>query len=213
MARAIADRLGILYIDTGAMYRALTWKALSDKVDLKDGERLRQLAQATEIRLENIDGRLAVFCDGQDVTDAIRSPEVSRWVAVVAADPGVRQVMVGKQQAIARERDVVMDGRDIGLVVLPEAEFKFYLTAGLEERARRRALDMVRDGYRVDYQQLKEEIRDRDRADSERAVGALTVVPGAIVIDTSDLTAEQVVERVLAHVQNPAGHAHDVPVS
>lgn len=197
LARKIAEKLGILYIDTGAMYRALTWKALNDKVNLKDKKILRELADNTSITL-TYDGVLKTYCDEHEVTEVIRSPEVSRWVPVIAADEGVRQVMVSKQQQIARETSVVMDGRDIGLCVLPDADFKFYLTASLEERARRRAKEMVIQGYRVDFEEVKDEIRGRDQSDSQREVGALKVLPDSIIIDTSDLNADEVVDKVLS---------------
>ncbi|HHV75909.1 MAG TPA: (d)CMP kinase [Syntrophothermus lipocalidus] len=198
LARRIAERLGILYVDTGAMYRALTWKALANKVNLKDKAELRNLAVRTDITLAYNMGQVRVFCDGTEVTDEIRSPEVSRWVPVVAADEEVRAIMVEKQQAIAREQSVVMDGRDIGLCVLPDADYKFYLTASLEERARRRAKELVKKGYKVNFQEVKEEIRERDKLDTERLVGPLTVLPDSIVIDTSDMSPDEVVSRVLS---------------
>lgn len=198
LARQIAEKLGILYIDTGAMYRALTWKALASNINLRDKATLYELAVATEISLVYEDGQLRVYCDRQDVTEAIRTPEVSRWVPVVAVDEGVRKVMVEKQREIARKTSVVMDGRDIGLCVLPDADFKFYLTANLEERARRRAKEMVKKGYKVNFEEIKAEIWERDKLDSEREIGPLKVLPDSIVIDTSYLTAEEVVDRVLS---------------
>lgn len=198
LARQIAEKLGILYIDTGAMYRALTWKALASNINLRDKASLYELAVATEISLVYEDGQLRVYCDRQDVTEAIRTPEVSRWVPVVAVDEGVRKVMVEKQREIARKTSVVMDGRDIGLCVLPDADFKFYLTANLEERARRRAKEMVKKGYKVNFEEIKAEIWERDKLDSEREIGPLKVLPDSIVIDTSYLTAEEVVDKVLS---------------
>ncbi|NLU50369.1 MAG: (d)CMP kinase [Syntrophomonadaceae bacterium] len=198
LARQIAEKLGILYIDTGAMYRALTWKALASNINLRDKATLYELAVATEISLVYEDGQLRVYCDRQDVTETIRTPEVSRWVPVVAVDEGVRKVMVEKQREIARKTSVVMDGRDIGLCVLPDADFKFYLTADLEERARRRAKEMVKKGYKVNFEEIKAEIWERDKLDSEREIGPLKVLPDSIVIDTSYLTAEEVVDKVLS---------------
>jgi len=198
LARQIAEKLGILYIDTGAMYRALTWKALASNINLRDKASLYELAVATEISLVYEDGQLRVYCDRQDVTETIRTPEVSRWVPVVAVDEGVRKVMVEKQREIARKTSVVMDGRDIGLCVLPDADFKFYLTADLEERARRRAKEMVKKGYKVNFEEIKAEIWERDKLDSEREIGPLKVLPDSIVIDTSYLTAEEVVDKVLS---------------
>jgi len=198
LARQIAEKLGILYIDTGAMYRALTWKALASNINLRDKASLYELAVATEISLVYEDGQLRVYCDRQDVTETIRTPEVSRWVPVVAVDEGVRKVMVEKQREIARKTSVVMDGRDIGLCVLPDADFKFYLTADLEERARRRAKEMVKKGYKVNFEEIKAEIWERDKLDSEREIGPLKVLPDSMVIDTSYLTAEEVVDKVLS---------------
>jgi cytidylate kinase len=182
------------------MYRALTWKALDNKLNLKEKSKLCEVAAQTDIMLRYENGRLRVFCDNEEVTEVIRSPEVSRWVPVVAANEGVRKIMVEKQQAIACEQSVVMDGRDIGLCVLPDADFKFYLTADLEERARRRAQELVKQGYRVNFEEVKEEIRNRDRVDSEREVGALKVLSDSIVVDTTDMKAEEVVARILSIV-------------
>ncbi len=200
LARKIAERLGILYVDTGAMYRALTWKALNNRVNLKNKDELRSLAAGTDIALVYDSGQIRVYCDGEEITEQIRGPEVSRWVPVVAADEEVRSIMVEKQRAIAKEQSVVMDGRDIGLCVLPDADYKFFLTASLEERARRRAKELVKQGYKVDFQEVKEEIRERDRLDKERAVGPLQILPDSIVIDTSDMSPEEVVSRVLSIV-------------
>lgn len=201
VARRIAEKLGILYVDTGAMYRALTWKGLRETVDLLNAEQLQELAAGTVIDLINrLDG-IRVFCDGEEVTDQIRTPEVSRWVSVVAADPGVRNVMVGLQRSIAERSDVVMDGRDITHCVLPDAEFKFFLTASLEERTLRRKMELEQKGYKVDIESLTKEIAERDRLDSERSIGPLKITPDARVIDTTQLDTEAVIQKVLRVVQ------------
>jgi len=201
VARRVAELLGILYIDTGAMYRALTWKALNSGVDLTDSRELLRLAEATVVDLREGDRGQRVFCDGQDVTELIRTPEVSRMVSLVAADDGVRRVMVEQQRAIALRHDVVMDGRDITHSVLPDAEFKFFLTASLDVRTRRRCKELSEQGYQVDPAQLKQEIEERDQRDMNRKVGPLMITPDAIVIDTSDIDCETAVKKVLSIIR------------
>lgn len=201
VARRIAEELGILYVDTGAMYRALTWKGLRETVNLLDSEQLQELAAGTMIDLIDGPDGVRVFCDGQEVTEQIRTPEISRWVSVVAADQRVREIMVSQQRSIAERNDVVMDGRDITHCVLPDAEFKFFLTASLEERTYRRQLELEKKGYQVDRESLAREIAERDRQDSERAFGALKITPDAMVIDTTLLGTEAVIQKVLGIVQ------------
>lgn len=201
VARRIAKEMGILYIDTGAMYRALTWKALQLKINLSDPEELHQLARDTAIDIREDGHGLRIFCDGQEVTTAIRSPEVSRMVSVVAADDKVRQVMVEKQRSIALHNDVVMDGRDITHCVLPDAEYKFFLTASLDVRTMRRGQELQSRGYEVDLVRLKQEILERDQRDTNRKVGPLMITPDAVVIDTSDIDCEGAVRRVLGIVR------------
>lgn len=197
VAKRIAEALNILYIDTGAMYRAITWKALHTGLSIEDQPAIEALAEHTRLDLKKDNQGLQVWCDDMEVTDAIRTPEVSRMVSRVSSYPGVRTAMVGQQQALGRRSDVVMDGRDITHVVLPEANYKFYFTASLEERARRRALELETKGLQIDLAQLTREIGERDRQDMERTVGPLKVASDAIVIDTSGLTEDQVVDRVL----------------
>lgn len=197
VARRVAEILGIIYVDTGAMYRALTLKALDNNVNLEDQNTLAKLAETTEIDLAYRDGGLHVFCDGSEVTEGIRTPEVSRAVSRVASCAGVRSAMVRQQQALAGRADVIMDGRDITHCVLPDAEYKFYFTASLEERARRRGLELEEKGHTVDYGRLAEEIRERDRQDMEREVGALQITPDAVVLDTSKMSEDQVINTLL----------------
>ncbi|NLW45159.1 MAG: (d)CMP kinase [Syntrophomonadaceae bacterium] len=197
VARRVAKELGILYIDTGAMYRALTWKALQQKIDLSAPQELHQLAADTVIDIQDDGEGTRIYCDGREVTNEIRSPEVSRMVSVIAADDKVREIMVEKQRAIASRNDVVMDGRDITHCVLPDAEYKFYLTASLDVRTRRRGQELKNQGYEVDLEQLKREIMERDQLDMNRKVGPLMITPDAMVIDTSDIDCESAVRRVL----------------
>ncbi len=201
VARRVADELDILYVDTGAMYRALTWKALKTKVNLAESKGLRRLAQVTVIDLKYDKRGQQVFCDGQEVTSEIRNPEVSRMVSVVAADDMVRRIMVDKQREIALRNDVVMDGRDITHCVLPDAEFKFFLTASLDIRTRRRGLELQGQGYQIDFSLLKKEIEERDHRDMNREVGPLMITPDAVVIDTSDIDCEAAVRRILSVVR------------
>lgn len=202
VARMLARRLGLLHIDTGAMYRALTLKALRRGTDLQDEKALEDLARETRIKLvPGSDGTVRVFLDGEDVTDAIRSPEVSRGVSLVARVPGVREIMVRQQREMAAQGgSVVMEGRDVGTVILPDAHLKVFLTASPEARAKRRQQDLLSQGYRVDLEQLVREIAERDRLDSSRAVAPLVPAHDAWIIDSSELTANEVVEMIAARV-------------
>lgn len=197
VARMIAKKLGFVYIDTGAMYRALTWKALQAEIDLHNSAALQDLAQRTDIKFQQSAETQKVICDGQDISEAIRSPRINTTVSIVASDPMVREIMVDKQQQLGRVSSVVMDGRDIGEKVLPDADFKFFITASLEERACRRKLELDAQGFETDLENLAQEIADRDRMDSERAVGALKILPDAIVIDTSFLSIDQTLQQIL----------------
>lgn len=198
VAKKLAQRLGYIYIDTGAMYRAVAWLVLQKGVSLTDEAALNALLQGIQITFGPVeeDGRQQVWCNGADCTEAIRSAEVSNFVSAVSALGPVRQVMVEKQQEIASGNNVVMDGRDIGTVVLPQAQYKFFLTASLEERARRRMLELTAKGQTVDLKTLQAEIAARDKKDSERALAPLVQASDAMLIDTSDLTFEQVVDKL-----------------
>lgn len=201
LARALASQLGYIYIDTGAMYRALAWKAMQAGIDLDDSLALTNLADALDISfLKKIDTEQRIICQGEDLTEIIRSPQVSKAVSRVAAHPGVREIMVQKQQRMAQHGGVVMDGRDIGEQVLPDADFKFYLTADLEKRVERRLLEMQNQGFDVDGKSVLADMRTRDRMDAARPVGALKILPDSIVIDTSSYNAEEVLTEILSLV-------------
>lgn len=197
VARLIAARLGFIYIDTGAMYRALTWKALAGEVDLEDEKRLAELAQSTDINFVATAEGQNVICDGADISAAIRSPRVNTYVSRVAALPQVREVMVKKQQVMARCANVVMDGRDIGEYVLPEADFKFYITASIDERTRRRIREMDQQGFTTDENSLRQQLEQRDQMDQTREMGALKILADAKVIDTSSLSIDEVLNLLL----------------
>lgn len=197
VARKVAQELGLIYVDTGAMYRAITWKALENQLNLADEEKLTQLAREASLELKLTQGKVDIWLDGHRITEIIRSPQVTAHVSEVARIPGVRAALVEKQRLIAQNNGVVMDGRDIGTKVLPHADLKIYLTASIAERARRRYGELVRSGYQVDIKQLEEEIRLRDEADSNRTHSPLRPASDAIILDSSDLSIEEVVEKIL----------------
>lgn len=200
VAKLLAQRLNYLYLDTGAMYRAITLKALREGVPLEDAPALGSLARRTEILLcRNDSGSLLVLMDGEDVTLGIRAPEVTGAVSQVAAVPVVRKRLVELQRAMAAAGGVVMDGRDIGTHVLPNADRKFFLTASVDERARRRRVQLVAQGYSVTPDEVREDIVRRDRLDSEREHSPLTMATDAILIDNTTFTVPETVELMLDH--------------
>jgi cytidylate kinase len=197
--RTVAARLGYTFLDTGAMYRALAWKALAERVPLDDERALAALARGTAIELA--EGGHGVRLDGRDVTAAIRTRDVSAAASRVSAHPQVRRQMVARQQELGREGGVVLDGRDIGTAVFPDADVKFYVDADARRRAVRRQEELAAAGTIADVEAIEEEIRARDHADSTRVDSPLTRAPDAVVIDSSDLGADAVVERMLAVIE------------
>lgn len=199
VAREVARRLGFVYIDTGAMYRALTVKALRRGVPLDDPAALEALVKDTSVELRAAsDGGQVVLLDGEDVTGEIRGRGVDAAVARVAAVPGVRRRMVAMQTRLAAGGGAVIDGRDVGTHVVPDAEKKFFLTASEDERVRRRYEQLRRRGDEVDLADVDRDLRERDRLDAARAFAPLRPAADAVVIDTTDLRFDQVVELILA---------------
>lgn len=196
VAKVLAKRLNCIYLDTGAMYRAVTWLAMQQQVPFDDLTGMDQLLKNLQLEFREEDGVQHLYCNGMDVTEAIRSTEVSANVSAVAMIPLVREAMVAQQQKIAADCDVLMDGRDIGTTVLPDARYKFFLTASLEERARRRYLELLQKGVSVDLEQLQRDIALRDQKDSQREVSPLVQAPDAELIDTSHMTFDEVVEKL-----------------
>jgi cytidylate kinase len=193
---AVARAMGYRHIDTGAMFRAVAWKAAHDGLALDDDAAVSSLAVKADLI---VDGGI-VRIDGHDVTRAIRTAETDRIVTTVARQPGVRAVLVGRQRALGRDGGVVMEGRDIGSVVFPDADVKVYLDASEAERARRRTQDAAYAG--ADGQAaVAQAIAARDHADKTRATAPLMLAPGAVYIDTTELTIDQVVEQVMALVR------------
>ncbi len=199
VARAVADALGYRHVDTGSMYRGVAWRALHDQVPLDDEPALTALAERLAIDIAG--GGIRV--DGIDLSAAIRNPEIDRAAARVARVPGVRAALVVLQRRMGSGGGLVMEGRDIGTVVFPDAPVKIYLDASSEERARRRLLDASHNGSR-DAAQVASELAARDRSDRTRAVAPLAVAPDAHVIDTTGVPVEEVVARVLGVVRSVA---------
>ncbi|MGI5880954.1 MAG: (d)CMP kinase [Syntrophomonadaceae bacterium] len=201
LAKRLAEELNYIYIDTGAMYRALTWEALRKEIDIYNAAVLAELAHTTDIHFIVNSRSQRVICNGIDVTEQIRSPEVTAAVSNVAAHQEVRKLMVSKQQQMAQAISVVMDGRDIGECVLPDADYKFYITASIKERTRRRAAELKSSGYEVIEQNISKEIQDRDYNDTHRTTGALKVLEDSIIIDTSNLTIDEALYTLLEIIE------------
>ena len=196
VARLLAERLGFLYIDTGAMYRAATWKAFHVGLDLEDCAAVGALIEQTQIELKRDGGMLQVRCDNRDITEEIRHPSVSRATSLIADNPRVRRRLVSLQQEMGREGGVSMEGRDIGTVVFPDAEIKVFLDAKPEERARRRTAELCSKGVDVSYEETLHDLLERDRRDRSRPVGALQVADGATVVDSTESSVDEVVTHL-----------------
>jgi cytidylate kinase len=205
VAQRVARQLGIIYVDTGAMYRAATFVALKEHCPIEDEYALRDLLDSIDLTLKINNGLQHVYVNGEDVTEEIRSQEVTRLVSTVAAYPRVREKLVEMQRQIASRQDVVMDGRDIGTMVLPDAELKIFLTASIEERAQRRLQELEQKGITAEYSQLLNDIAERDRKDSERAVAPLKQAKDAVLVDTTGLTIDEVVDRIVMLYREKVG--------
>jgi len=197
-AKRVADILDYLFLDTGAMYRAVTLAAYRRNLSIEDAEAMALLAGESVIDLRMQDGEQRVFLNHLDVTKEIRTPEVTQRIAPVAANAQVRKVLVRKQQQMGKDGGIVAEGRDIGTVVFPHAELKIFMLASLEARADRRVKDLMQVGIQADIEQVMEDIRRRDESDAGRKHGALLQAPDAILIDTSLLTLEEQVQRIVA---------------
>ena len=203
IAKLAAEKLAYAYIDTGAMYRSVAWKFLQTGKAF-DEDFISGLSKTMLIDFKPEAKINRVFVDGTEVTDAIRTPEVTAIVSRVAAIGAVREAMVDQQRRMGEAGGVLMDGRDIGTVVFPNAQLKIFLTASVEERARRRYAEMVAKGQQVDLQQLQADIAERDKQDSERAISPLRQAEDALLLDTSDMGISEVTDRILQLVQERA---------
>lgn len=198
-AKLVAKRLNYLYIDTGAMYRAVTLFALRNNLMGKNDE-IIDMAQGLDIVLNFNDGGTNITVNGEDISKEIRTFEVNSNVSEISAIEGVRKILVKKQQAMGKNGGVVMEGRDIGTVVFPNAEVKIFLTAGIDERAKRRALEFSEKGTQIPVEKVKENLKNRDFIDSNRAASPLTKSPDAIIVDTSNTTIDEQVELIIKEV-------------
>ncbi|WP_414841462.1 (d)CMP kinase [Enterococcus saccharolyticus] len=201
VAKILAKDYGYIYTDTGAMYRSVTYLAIQHHVDFDDEDQLVALIKRYPITFKQTETGQLIFVDGQDVTEAIRQPEVTNNVSVVSAHEKVRHELVRQQQKIAENGGVVMDGRDIGTVVLPKAEVKIFLVASVIERAERRFKENQSKGIATDFETLKKEIEQRDYLDSNREVSPLKQAEDAVRIDTTGLSIEEVVAAIKAVVE------------
>ena len=201
ISKLIAKENHFVYLDTGAMYRVVTLAVLRNKISIDDHEAIEKLVQTIEIGFSMQDGKQSVFMNGEDVTDEIRSVEVTKNVSAVSAIKEVRTRLVHLQQEIAENHSIIMDGRDIGTVVLPQAEIKIFLVASVEERAKRRYIENQEKGIEMSYEELVEDIRRRDYIDSTRKESPLKKADDAIEIDTTTMTIDDVVKTVTALIQ------------
>ena len=211
IGRALAHALGLLYLDTGAMYRAVTWLALQRGINPADEAAMTELAKGAAFAFPQLHHAETVnppiIVDGHDATGGIREPSVDAWVSVVASYPGVRVALVREQRTSARAQGVVMVGRDIGTVVLPDADVKIFLVARAEERARRRYEERLALGQEADYDEIRRAMERRDQLDTERAHSPLHAARDAIALDTTGLTIDQVIERALELARVAAARA------
>lgn len=197
VARRVADALGFRFLDTGAMYRAATWWAMDQGIDLDDADALVAATKAMPLELREEDGRLRVIVDGHDVSEAIRTPEVTRLIYKLDQNAGVRARLVDLQREFGARGPAVAEGRDMGTVVFPNARCKVFLDASLDERARRRAEEMRAKGQEVDFNALRAEIHERDEKTRTRAVAPLRQAEDAVYVDTSDMTIDEAVAAIV----------------
>ena len=197
IAKRIARRLGYIYVDTGAMYRAMAYYLIQNQVDAADQEAIAAACQHADISICYQDGEQVVLLNGENVNAYLRTEAVGNMASVSSAVPEVRKKLVELQQKLARETNVVMDGRDIGTVVLPDADVKVYLTASVETRAKRRFLELQEKGESADLAKIAADIEDRDYRDMHRDISPLRQAEDATLVDSSDMTIDQVVERIL----------------
>ena len=203
ITKMVAKSLGFNYVDTGAMYRALTYNFLSNELDKLEEETIKELLSKIEFRVEYVEGVQHVYVNDEEVSDKIRTAEVSKFTSLFAKSPAVRDFLIDTQRNLANTNNIIMDGRDIASVVLPNADVKIFLTASVEERARRRVLDFERQGIEnVDFEKVKEDIKARDWQDENRDIAPLVKVDSATLLDTTSLTIDEVVEKMTELVKS-----------
>jgi cytidylate kinase len=197
VAKLVAEKLEYVYVDTGAMYRAITWSILSQNIDLNNSEGITSLLEQTDLTLKASHDGQQVWINGQDITSHIRSPLINKNVSFIAKMSDVRQFLTNIQKRLSTEGGVVMDGRDIGTIVMPDAQLKIFLTASVEERARRRYIELKAAGNEVVMDQLIKEIGERDRMDEQRDISPLCQAEDAIFLDCTELSMHQVVDTIV----------------
>ena len=201
ISKVVANELGYLYIDTGAMYRGVTWAVLDSHVNVNNQKDVESLIPSLDLTLEPTANACKVFVKGQDVTDLIRQQQINENVSTIASYKGVREYLVERQQAMAAVGGVILDGRDIGSVVLPKAELKIYLTASVDARAKRRWLEVQGTSNEQSLEDIKKNVESRDEMDKNRDESPLVCVEDAIVVDSSNMTFDETVEHILHLVQ------------
>ena len=201
IAKEIAKRLNIIYLDTGAMYRAIGLKAVRLGIDTEDVQGVTGILDSTKIEIKYEDGVQIIYLDGEDVSTAIREHHISKAASNVSKIPAVRLKLVAMQREIAAKNNVVLDGRDITSYVLKDANNKFYLTATPEERAKRRYKELIEKGQNVDYETILADINDRDYNDTHRDFAPLTCTEDSVFIDSTELTVEQAIEKILSYIK------------
>ena len=200
VSKALAKKLGYIYLDTGALYRALAHKALKAKISLEDTSALVKLCSGTSVSLKNIDGKMLVLVDGEDVGDKIRTEEVGLAASKISAFAVVRESLLNLQREAGLQGGIVAEGRDMGSIVFPHADYKFYLDANAEERIQRRYSELLAKGAGVEYVAIQKDMMARDDQDSQRKIAPLTAAADAIIIDSTGLSVEGVIEKIIQHI-------------
>lgn len=201
VAKSLAQRLGYLYIDTGAMYRSVALRAKQKGISQEDPVAVGRLASSLQITFIAAEEHTCILCDGEDVSEAIRSPEIARLASAISKHKELREILVEKQREMGKEGGVILEGRDIGTVVFPDAEVKFYLDAGGEERVKRRYHEMVQKGMKVDFLATREELMQRDHQDMHRDHSPLKKAEDALFIDSTHRSVKEVVEEMVRIIQ------------
>jgi len=202
-AKMLAEKIGAAFLDTGATYRAATLTAMMNQADMKNIKALEQIIEQTDFQLDSAGGEMTVRINGTDCTEQIRDPKVTQAVPFIASAPSLRSKLVQMQRTFASKyKKIVTEGRDQGTVVFPNADYKFFLTAKTEERAKRRAQELAAKGHKINLDELQQEIKNRDTLDKNRTIAPMTPAEDAIIIDNTNLTLEQTVEKILKHIEN-----------
>jgi cytidylate kinase len=205
VSKALAAKLQYLYLDTGALYRALAYQALKNNVDIHRPDELAGFCLTTQVTLENFDGKMTVYVNGENVDDKIRTEEVGLAASAISAFPVVREKLLSLQREAGALGNIVAEGRDMGTVIFPDADIKFFLDASAKERVRRRCQELTMHGYFVDYQEVERDLIRRDKQDRERKVAPLIPSENAVIIDSTTMTADDVVEKMISIIQSTGG--------